>query len=59
MNAPCYHCPERHNLCHASCEKYLKFRAERDAMCKARRKDGEFYDSSIRNKVWKPIAGNQ
>ena len=30
MNAPCKDCPDRQVLCHASCEKYLAYRAERD-----------------------------
>lgn len=26
----CHHCEERHDLCHASCEKYIKARKELD-----------------------------
>lgn len=22
---PCLHCNERHNLCHSTCEKYIKY----------------------------------
>ena len=30
MNPPCRGCPEREPLCHATCPKYLEFRAEKD-----------------------------
>lgn len=28
--APCLECKERHPVCHADCEKYLKFREQID-----------------------------
>ena len=37
MNAPCKNCPNRHELCHMTCEKYLKYREERDRMNEERR----------------------
>lgn len=30
MKAPCKDCPDRHELCHAHCAKYLEYRAWRD-----------------------------
>ena len=32
MNAPCKDCPERHENCHKSCEKYKAFRALREEL---------------------------
>ena len=39
MGAPCYQCPDRHELCHMTCEKYLAYRAERDEQCRQRLTD--------------------
>ena len=36
-NSPCYHCTERHESCHASCERYQAWCAERDAAKQAQR----------------------
>lgn len=30
MRPPCKDCPERHELCHATCGQYLAYREERD-----------------------------
>ncbi len=38
MTAPCKKCQERKAGCHASCAKYLNFRAECDARRKERNK---------------------
>lgn len=32
LNAPCKDCPDRHYLCHSTCEKYLEFRRQKDAL---------------------------
>ena len=29
QQSPCWECPERHPLCHAECEKYQAYAAER------------------------------
>lgn len=39
MIAPCKDCPERHELCHSSCEKYKDFVKEREEIREARRLD--------------------
>jgi len=39
MTAPCYQCPD-HNLgCHADCDRYKAYRADRDAQNAQRRRD--------------------
>lgn len=30
MICPCMKCTERHSLCHATCERYKEFQAERE-----------------------------
>ncbi len=37
MKAPCYQCPDRHELCHAECEKYKEYRAWCDEQMRLRR----------------------
>lgn len=32
MQSPCYDCPDRHENCHAKCDKYHAFKAEREAI---------------------------
>jgi predicted metal-binding transcription factor (methanogenesis marker protein 9) len=32
MDAPCKDCPDRHALCHSTCEKYQAFVREREAI---------------------------
>jgi hypothetical protein len=32
MRPPCKDCPDRHELCHATCERYLAYREERDRL---------------------------
>jgi len=32
VKPPCKDCPERNELCHATCEKYKAYRAEREAL---------------------------
>ncbi len=60
-NAPCYQCPDRHNLCHSSRAKYLAFRAERDAINQQSLMDSVLYDGRMRSKCWKvrTISGDQ
>ena len=47
MKPPCRGCPERESLCHASCPKYLKFRAEKDRECAERVIDWNVRDAHI------------
>jgi hypothetical protein len=37
-HATCFNCQDRTSGCHSQCEKYLKFRAERDAELEKRKK---------------------
>lgn len=37
MVAPCKNCPERRELCHATCERYKAYRAWCDERCEERR----------------------
>ncbi len=30
--APCMNCPDRHELCHSTCERYKQFEREREAI---------------------------
>lgn len=32
MRPPCKGCPDRRELCHATCERYLAYREERDRL---------------------------
>lgn len=32
MRPPCKDCPDRHELCHATCKRYLAYREERDRL---------------------------
>ena len=52
--APCRDCPDRKPNCHSTCEKYLKFREEREKVYKARQDYNDsmdFYiDSILRHK---------
>lgn len=36
MECPCRYCEDRHTGCHASCERYAGYDAERKAISKAR-----------------------
>ena len=38
INGPCLNCKERKPLCHSTCEKYIKFRNERDKFLELRHK---------------------
>lgn len=60
-NAPCYQCPDMHNLRHSSCAKYLAFQAERDAINQQSLMDSVLYDGRMRSKCWKvrTISGDQ
>lgn len=44
IEAPCYNCEERHELCHATCEHYAEFREKLDAARKARRDAAKLED---------------
>ena len=37
----CYQCEERHYLCHSTCEKYKEWKAKRDELQAAIRKETE------------------
>ena len=39
VQGPCYKCEERHDLCHSSCEKYIKWKKEHDAEREAIRRE--------------------
>lgn len=41
IQPPCKDCPDRTVGCHASCEKYTAFAAERERIRAARWKDGQ------------------
>lgn len=41
MQAPCKDCPDRHTLCHSTCEKYIAFNKYREEV---RAKKREFYE---------------
>lgn len=43
MSYSCKGCEERHVGCHATCEKYLAAKAERDAMNESLRKENQTY----------------
>jgi hypothetical protein len=43
MSYTCKGCEERHVGCHATCEKYLAAKAERDAMNESLRKENQTY----------------
>ena len=39
MMTPCYKCENRHQNCHAECEKYQIFQKEREAFLDAKQKE--------------------
>ena len=41
MQAPCKDCPDRHTLCHSTCEKYIEYNKYREEV---RAKKREFYE---------------
>lgn len=51
VKASCYKCEKRTSDCHSKCEKYIQFKAERDAelkeLRKARSKAGDMYGYQI------------
>lgn len=49
MNAPCKDCPERHENCHKSCEKYKAFRAWIDQINQNKAKEFQAIDATIAN----------
>lgn len=52
MKGPCFEngedCPRRHVGCHSECEKYLAFRAERDAINAKKAKERPLRDYAMR-----------
>ena len=54
MNPPCKKCEDRHNGCHASCERYKEFRAFCDEQG-ARRRDKAIVDRYGHDRVTKAI----
>nr|DAH24695.1 MAG TPA: Protein of unknown function (DUF4051) [Caudoviricetes sp.] len=53
MTAPCKDCPDRQLGCHAACDRYRAFRAERDEMLEARRKWARNYRPQPNPDGWK------
>ena len=43
MKAPCKDCPDRHELCHMECERYLEYRKERDRMNEDRKAEKQLH----------------
>jgi hypothetical protein len=41
MRAPCKDCPDRHELCHAHCEKYIEYRKQLDEVREKRMMEAE------------------
>lgn len=39
MNAPCKDCPDRHSVCHDTCERYQAFHQERVEISRKRQMD--------------------
>ena len=58
MNAPCKDCPDRHAVCHDSCERYQAFHRERQEISQKRQEDIIRYRDE---KKWHPrtIRGEQ
>lgn len=50
MNAPCKECQDRYEICHDSCEKYIKFRREREKIRAAKEQE------RIRSKKYKALV---
>lgn len=50
MNAPCKDCRERTGVCHDSCERYIKFRREREKIRVAKEQE------RIRSKTYKALV---
>lgn len=44
MNAPCYGCTDRRVGCHAKCDKYQAYHAERVKVYEENRKAGDLMD---------------
>lgn len=47
INAPCKDCIERHISCHSSCEKYKKFKEDKEIENKRRQKDVKSKEQNI------------
>lgn len=54
MNVPCRDCKDRitdgSGNCHSTCEKYIAFRTERDAMLEKKQRQAELDEMFIENK---------
>lgn len=50
MNAPCKDCPDRHGICHDSCERHIKFHREREKIRAAKEQE------RIRGKTYKALV---
>lgn len=44
---PCYNCEERAAGCHSTCEKYISFKAEREAENAQRNKERRGYQGCV------------
>lgn len=51
MQAPCKGCTERRSGCHASCEAYLAYAKEREAIPAARLREGETRERDSAEKI--------
>ena len=56
MKAPCYGCADRRIGCHADCEQYKAFRAERDEAIAQRVSKADVYHS---NGYWRNLLAQQ
>ena len=41
MNTPCNNCPDRHIGCHGECERYRKYKSDRDRLLAERHKNSQ------------------
>ena len=55
MSGPCFSCPDRHEKCHAKCEKYIAYRKEVDKANerKAHDLDALSYQRDVRERIMK------
>ena len=51
MKAPCHDCPDRHPHCHGICERYRKYRAERDKIIEKRYREQAVISALMRKMV--------
>ena len=59
MRVPCLKCPERIAGCHGTCEKYLKYKAEREQAMAARSAEHMAADVAVRSAIRRKKARNE